>query len=192
MANGVTAYPEFRKSKMLESFVRCQLSYVEQSNLLFLKHEEGKYFIQCWYALTSASSLKFQPDVVVNCAAISAPRACEMDPAAALSINVPFSLVTWLSNLKETSTLLIQLSTDQGKHSCITRMKRPWVLNLRSHPSPDSYGGGSAFWATAHGPFLFFILIESQQCADAASLFLIHLSFHCEFTLGFVARLYMI
>ncbi|KAF5464198.1 hypothetical protein F2P56_014292 [Juglans regia] len=54
-----------------------------------------------------------QPDVVVNCAALSAPRACEMDPSAAMSINVPSSLVTWLSNFKETSTLLIQLSTDQ-------------------------------------------------------------------------------
>ncbi|KAL0002530.1 hypothetical protein SO802_016311 [Lithocarpus litseifolius] len=54
-----------------------------------------------------------QPDVVVNCAALSVPRVCEMDPAAALSVNVPSSLVDWLSNFKEGSTLLIHLSTDQ-------------------------------------------------------------------------------
>lgn len=54
-----------------------------------------------------------QPDVVVNCAALSVPRVCEMDPAAALSVNVPSSLVDWLSNFEEGSTLLIHLSTDQ-------------------------------------------------------------------------------
>lgn len=54
-----------------------------------------------------------EPDVIVNCAALSLPRACEMDPAAAMSINVPSSIVNWLSNFKETSTLLIHLSTDQ-------------------------------------------------------------------------------
>ncbi|XP_059458889.1 uncharacterized protein LOC132188452 [Corylus avellana] len=54
-----------------------------------------------------------QPDVVVNCAALSVPRACEMDPTATMSINVPSSLVNWLSNFEESSTLLIHLSTDQ-------------------------------------------------------------------------------
>ncbi|PRQ57879.1 putative dTDP-4-dehydrorhamnose reductase [Rosa chinensis] len=56
------------------------------------------------------------PDVVVNCAALSVPRACEMDPAAAMSVNVPSSLVNWLSSLEETQEsnyLLIHLSTDQ-------------------------------------------------------------------------------
>ncbi|KAK4382111.1 dTDP-4-dehydrorhamnose reductase [Sesamum angolense] len=33
-----------------------------------------------------------QPDVVINCAALSVPRVCEMDPEAAMSINVPTSL----------------------------------------------------------------------------------------------------
>ena len=56
-----------------------------------------------------------QPDVVVNCAALSVPRACEVDPEAAMSINVPTSLVKWLLSFKEKSTLLIHLSTDQGK-----------------------------------------------------------------------------
>lgn len=56
-----------------------------------------------------------QPDVVVNCAALSVPRACEMDPAAAMSVNVPSSLVNWLSSLEGSNSLLIHLSTDQGK-----------------------------------------------------------------------------
>ncbi|KAF2315336.1 hypothetical protein GH714_038865 [Hevea brasiliensis] len=54
-----------------------------------------------------------QPHVVVNCAAISVPRACEMDPATAMSINVPRSLVNWLSSFQERESLLIHLSTDQ-------------------------------------------------------------------------------
>ncbi|CAA0813607.1 NAD(P)-binding Rossmann-fold superfamily protein [Striga hermonthica] len=53
-----------------------------------------------------------QPDVVINCAALSVPRACEMDPEAAMSVNVPTALVKWLSSFGE-STLLIHLSTDQ-------------------------------------------------------------------------------
>lgn len=65
--------------------------------------------------LTSRLFFYWQPDVVVNCAAISVPRACEIDPAAAHAINVPSSLVKWLQSFKESSTLLIHLSTDQGK-----------------------------------------------------------------------------
>ncbi|KAK2997816.1 hypothetical protein RJ639_025291, partial [Escallonia herrerae] len=34
------------------------------------------------------------PHVVINCAALSIPRACEMDPTAALSINVPSALIS--------------------------------------------------------------------------------------------------
>ncbi|KAI4355015.1 hypothetical protein L6164_003833 [Bauhinia variegata] len=59
------------------------------------------------------SSTFGQPDVVVNCAAISVPRACESDPAAAHAINVPSSLVKWLLGFKNSNTLLIHLSTDQ-------------------------------------------------------------------------------
>lgn len=55
-----------------------------------------------------------QPDVVVNCAALSIPRACETDPTVAMSINVPSSLIKWLSSFTENNTLLIHLSTDQG------------------------------------------------------------------------------
>ncbi|URE17475.1 RmlD substrate binding domain [Musa troglodytarum] len=54
-----------------------------------------------------------QPDVVVNCAALSVPRTCEMDPAAAMSINRPSSLVNWLQSFKDNNSLLIHLSTDQ-------------------------------------------------------------------------------
>ncbi|KAJ6679633.1 putative proteinD(P)-BINDING ROSSMANN-FOLD SUPERFAMILY PROTEIN [Salix purpurea] len=53
------------------------------------------------------------PHVVVNCAALSVPRVCEKDPDAAISINVPNSLVNWLSSFEERDTLLIHLSTDQ-------------------------------------------------------------------------------
>jgi len=52
--------------------------------------------------------------VVVNCAAISVPRACEIDPATAHAINVPSSLVQWLQSFQKRTTLLIHLSTDQG------------------------------------------------------------------------------
>lgn len=57
--------------------------------------------------------INFQPDVVINCAALSVPRVCEADPVAAMSINVPTSLVKWLSSFIE-EILLIHLSTDQG------------------------------------------------------------------------------
>uniref|UniRef100_A0A0E0NN56 RmlD-like substrate binding domain-containing protein n=1 Tax=Oryza rufipogon TaxID=4529 RepID=A0A0E0NN56_ORYRU len=54
-----------------------------------------------------------QPHVIVNCAAISVPRQCETDPAAAMATNVPSSLVTWLLSFGNDNTLLIHLSTDQ-------------------------------------------------------------------------------
>ncbi|CAN6461794.1 unnamed protein product [Victoria cruziana] len=53
------------------------------------------------------------PHVVVNCAAISSPRACEMDPAVAMATNVPSCLVKWLSTFSDFKPLLIHLSTDQ-------------------------------------------------------------------------------
>ncbi|KAJ1281707.1 hypothetical protein BS78_04G326600 [Paspalum vaginatum] len=54
-----------------------------------------------------------QPHVVVNCAAISVPRACETDPPAAMATNVPSSLVNWLLSFGNEDSLLIHLSTDQ-------------------------------------------------------------------------------
>lgn len=53
-----------------------------------------------------------QPHVIVNCAAISIPRACEMDPAAAMATNIPSSLINWLLSFGN-DNLLIHLSTDQ-------------------------------------------------------------------------------
>lgn len=52
--------------------------------------------------------------MVVNCAAISAPSSCEMDPATAMSVNVPSALVKWLLSFGNDNTLLIHLSTDHG------------------------------------------------------------------------------
>lgn len=69
--------------------------------------------LQTGGGLDAVSQAFGQPDVVVNCAALSVPRACEADPAAAMSINVPSTLLEWLSTFKEANTLLIHLSTDQ-------------------------------------------------------------------------------
>ncbi|XP_070026431.1 uncharacterized protein [Nicotiana sylvestris] len=64
-------------------------------------------------ANTMLCNVNEQPDVVVNCAALSVPRACEVDPTAAMAINVPSVLVKWLSSFSNGGTLLIHLSTDQ-------------------------------------------------------------------------------
>ncbi|KAJ4733191.1 dTDP-4-dehydrorhamnose reductase [Rhynchospora pubera] len=62
----------------------------------------------------SAVSASFgQPDIVVNCAAMSVPRACEMDPDTAMATNQPSSLVKWLLDSRNDNSLLIHLSTDQ-------------------------------------------------------------------------------
>ena len=45
---------------------------------------------------------------------MSVPRACEMDPPAAMATNVPSSLVNWLLSFGNDDSLLIHLSTDQG------------------------------------------------------------------------------
>lgn len=59
--------------------------------------------------------LRAQPHVVINCAAVSVPRACEQDPEAAMAINVPHVVVQWLNSLHAAQPpLLIHLSTDQG------------------------------------------------------------------------------
>lgn len=61
-----------------------------------------------------AISAKFgQPHIVVNCAALSVPRACEADPVAAMATNLPSSLVNWFTSFDNDHTLLIHLSTDQ-------------------------------------------------------------------------------
>lgn len=62
----------------------------------------------------SISHLMGPPRVVINCAAISVPRDCELDPVSAMAINVPDALLSWLSSFTGTDIpLLIHLSTDQ-------------------------------------------------------------------------------
>jgi dTDP-4-dehydrorhamnose reductase len=58
-----------------------------------------------------------QPDVVVNCAAISQPRECENDREKAFAVNVPSRLVMWLKQRagNRRPPLFIHLSTDQSK-----------------------------------------------------------------------------
>lgn len=52
--------------------------------------------------------------MVVNLAALSVPRACEMDPVTAMCVNVPSALIEWFSSFEDETTLLIHLSTDHG------------------------------------------------------------------------------
>jgi len=70
----------------------------------------------------------WQPNVVVNCGDISMPRAYEIDPD-----NVPSSLLKWLQSFKQNSTLLIHLSTDQGKPIL------SWSIYCISYPYPFSF-----------------------------------------------------
>jgi dTDP-4-dehydrorhamnose reductase len=75
---------------------------------------ETDRFIPFLNSLLNEFNYHVQPHVIVNCAAISVPRQCETDPAAAMATNVPSSLVTWLLSFGNDNTLLIHLSTDQG------------------------------------------------------------------------------
>lgn len=62
------------------------------------------------------AALGFRPDVVINCAAVSQPAACEQDYQAARALNRPERLVQALQQLQEQhgkTALLIHLSTDQ-------------------------------------------------------------------------------
>lgn len=91
-----------------------------------------------------------QPDAVINCAAISVPRACETDPAAAMSINVPSSLVKWLSGFKEKNTLLIHLSSDQvyeGSKSFYKEEDETIPVNVYGRSKVDAEKFISANWS---------------------------------------------
>ncbi|KAF9602597.1 hypothetical protein IFM89_030203 [Coptis chinensis] len=68
--------------------------------------------LQTGHGLDTISNNFGQPDLIVNCAAQSVPRVCEMDPSTAMATNVPCSLVKWLASFQEPA-LLIHLSTDQ-------------------------------------------------------------------------------
>ncbi|XP_058082938.1 uncharacterized protein LOC131230927 isoform X2 [Magnolia sinica] len=69
--------------------------------------------LQTGHGFDSISNTFGQPHIVVNCVALSIPRVCEVDPTAAMAINVPSSLLKWLSSFGDCDTLLIHLSTDQ-------------------------------------------------------------------------------
>ena len=52
-----------------------------------------------------------KPNVVINCMAMAAPAACEVDPAAARQVNVPNVLIEALAKFAP-EALLVHLSTD--------------------------------------------------------------------------------
>ncbi|RZC57482.1 hypothetical protein C5167_004781 [Papaver somniferum] len=89
--------------------------------------------LQTGQGLDSIATTFGQPDVIVNCAALSVPRVCETDPTAAMAINVPSSVVKWLSNFGD-SVLLIHLSTDQG---CCNSCKLSKCVKLESNKVAD-------------------------------------------------------
>uniref|UniRef100_A0A0D6QR03 RmlD-like substrate binding domain-containing protein n=1 Tax=Araucaria cunninghamii TaxID=56994 RepID=A0A0D6QR03_ARACU len=73
-----------------------------------------KVDLQSGEGLDNISAALGQPHVVVNCAALSIPWACESNTSAAMAINVPSALIKWMSSDNDTETpLLIHLSTDQ-------------------------------------------------------------------------------
>lgn len=71
--------------------------------------------------------LEFQPQVVINCAAISQPAACERDYEACTAVNVPKHLVEALHQLQHQhglTALLIHISTDQVREGFSTYANR--------------------------------------------------------------------
>lgn len=73
-----------------------------------------KVDLQSGEGLDTISATLGQPHVVVNCAALSVPRACESNASAAMAINVPSALIKWMSSFNDREApLLIHLSTDQ-------------------------------------------------------------------------------
>ena len=63
----------------------------------------------------AALTLAAAPAFVVNLAAVSQPRRCEANPAAADSVNAPTVLAAWQASLDEEhrARLLVHVSTDQ-------------------------------------------------------------------------------
>lgn len=77
--------------------------------------------------------LQFKPQVVVNCAALSQPAACERDYEACRKLNVPSKLVEALKQLQRKAgidALLIHISTDQVRHA-VALNQRLLVQELR-------------------------------------------------------------
>lgn len=104
------------------SYIRSRPSALPHTTIEFRKSCTNLN-LTCWFSFIFSFSP--QPHIVINCAAISVPRACEVDPAGAMATNVPTSLVDWLSRSTVAAatdhpyqspcvTLLIHMSTDQG------------------------------------------------------------------------------
>jgi dTDP-4-dehydrorhamnose reductase len=79
---------------------------------------------EVWVDLSTGEGLReccsaASPAVIVNCAAMSQPAACERDPDRAAAINIPSLLLAELERVGEQTTaglqppLLIHFSTDQ-------------------------------------------------------------------------------
>ncbi|WOG90471.1 hypothetical protein DCAR_0209715 [Daucus carota subsp. sativus] len=98
-----------------------------------------------------AISVKFgQPDVVVNLAALSVPRACEMDPVTAMCVNVPSALIEWFSSFEDETTLLIHLSTDhvyEGVKAFYTEEDETAPVNVYGKSKVESEHFISENWA---------------------------------------------
>lgn len=83
----------------------------------------------------SEAVLGFQPEVVINCAAVSQPAVCEQSYETCRALNRPSRLVEALQQLQEqyhTTALLIHLSTDQVRSSSCNRhhVQQPGQLIL--------------------------------------------------------------
>ena len=63
----------------------------------------------------AALTLAAAPAFIVNLAAVSQPRRCEANPAAAASVNAPTVMSSWQASLDEAhrARLLVHVSTDQ-------------------------------------------------------------------------------
>lgn len=85
--------------------------------------------------------LGFQPDAVINCAAVSQPAACEQDYEAARALNRPERLVEACQQLQEQhgkTALLIHLSTDQVCALLHTNHHTPHPSQQNTQPAHSS------------------------------------------------------
>lgn len=88
-----------------------------------LSNEEEDELQQCLLA--------FQPHIIIHCAAMSSPGACEKDPERAMQVNSPPGFLPALAALR-TSPLVIYISTDQvfdGKSPPYRETDKPNPIN---------------------------------------------------------------
>lgn len=81
-----------------------------------------------------------KPDVVINCAAISSPKACEENPEHAEAINVPTHLISCLKSMDSTP-LLIHLSTDQVYGGSLANSSETDPIDARNTYALTKYKG---------------------------------------------------